>query len=592
MARHLADRLKWPLAPLNGTIAPFLPVVAILGLLASVLEGAGIGLFIPLLAVLMSESVPPGIPEPIRSLASLFAGYDPQTRVVLLGAAIFALILLKSVVQAASQCLVVWIEGRVGAEIRNGLANRLLSADYSFFLKNDPVRLTRILSTDSWFVLQATRALLALIPAAAGLLVFGVLLAMLNLRLFAIAALGAVIVLAGLYFAERSQRRLSTDFTASHHRLWERFITLLEAPRVIRLFGQQRRERESVARATEELRQRKIAGDTQPAIVHPIVDAAVALLFIIILLAGYWSGTSIPEITAFVLLLTRAQPHAKAISQARLAVASFHGPLREVDWLLSQHTAPLPEPSGSSAFRLDRPIAFDNVAYSYPDGTRALEGVTVAIEPGVATAILGPSGSGKTTLVNLLCRLIEPQGGEIHHGKDRLAAIPLETWRDRIAVTGQDSELVIGTVAENIAYGRPEAARVEIENAATAAGAHKFIMDLPQGYDTRLGPDGFSLSGGQRQRIALARAVLRHPDLLILDEATSAVDALTEAEIMTLIAEHRHFRTMLVISHRKTTITACDQGIVLDNGTVAEAGPLPNLRYFKEMAGPLDRAHG
>src|SRR5688572_23640193 len=273
MLRRSADRRKWPLASLAGSVAPFLPIIAGLGFLASLLEGAGIGIFIPLLALIMSESIPVGVPEPLRSLTALFAAYDPQTRVVLLGAAIFTLIVLKGVVQAANQCVVVWIEGRIGAQIRNGLAARLLSADYTFFLANDPVRLTRILSPDSWFVLQATRSLLLLIPAAAGLLVFSVLLAILNLRLFIIVLVGAAVVQAGLNLAERRQRRLSDDFTASHHRLWKRLITLLQAPRVIRLFGQQRREQQGVAEATEALRRRKIASDTQPAIVHPIVDA-------------------------------------------------------------------------------------------------------------------------------------------------------------------------------------------------------------------------------------------------------------------------------------------------------------------------------
>ena len=586
MLRRSPDRRKWPLASLISGVAPVLPIVAALGFLASLLEGAGIGLFIPLLAVLMSESVAAGIPEPIRSLASLFGGYDPQTRALLLGALIFGLIIVKGAVQAANQSLVARIEGRIGANLRNGLATRLLAVNYPFFISNDSVRLTRILSTDSWFVLQATRSLLALVPATAGLFVFSVLLALLNLRLFMLVAAGAAIVLAGLYLAERRQRRLSQDFTASHHRLWARFITLLEAPRAIRLFDQQQREQQRTAEAIERLRLRKIASDTQPAIVHPLVDAMVALLFIVILLTGYWSGMTIPEITAFVLLLTRAQPHAKTISLARLGIASFHGSVREVDWLLSQKTPALPKSDGAASLRLDRPIRFDNVSYAYPNGSAGLNEVTLTVEPGVVTALIGSSGSGKTTLVNLLCRLIEPRSGGIRHGDDPVEQIEISAWRGRIAVAGQDSELVIGTIAENIAYGCPEAASVEIEEAARAAGAHKFIASLPQGYGSPIGPDGLSLSGGQRQRIALARALARKPDLLVLDEATSALDALTEAEIMTLIAEHRFFKTMLVISHRKTTVAACDNGIVLVDGAVREAGPLSSLQYFKTMAGP------
>jgi subfamily B ATP-binding cassette protein MsbA len=188
--------------------------------------------------------------------------------------------------------------------------------------------------------------------------------------------------------------------------------------------------------------------------------------------------------------------------------------------------------------------------------------------------------------VNLLCRLIDPQAGEIRLGESPVAAFDGTAWRCRVAVAGQDNELVGGTIAENIAYGRPDAARAEIEAVAREAGAANFIAELPEGYETLVGHNGLGLSGGQRQRIGVARALLMNPDLLIFDEATSAVDALSDMEIVKLATEHRHFRTLLIVSHRKTTVAACKQGIVLSNGRVTEAGPLPTLQYFRTMAGP------
>jgi subfamily B ATP-binding cassette protein MsbA len=203
----------------------------------------------------------------------------------------------------------------------------------------------------------------------------------------------------------------------------------------------------------------------------------------------------------------------------------------------------------------------------------------------VATALMGESGSGKTTLVNLLCRLLEPQSGDIRLGDDDIRQFDPEAWRRRVAVAGQDSELVVGTVFDNIAYGRPDASMADVAEAAAAAGAEEFIAALPQGYDTRVGPSGFSLSGGQRQRIGLARALMARPDLLILDEATNAVDAAAEAEIMKLIGQGRFFRTALIISHRKLTLSHCEFGIVLRDGRVTDAGALHDLPYYREMAG-------
>jgi len=584
MLPRAGGRRTWPLADVRRKYLPFVPLVAALGLVASLLEGAGIGLFIPLLSLLLAEPATTHLPQPVVAVMAMFGG-SLREQTIALGAAILGLILLKNLVQALNGCLLASLGARIGADVRSRLAKSLLSVDYPFFLEHDTTRLTRIMATDSWFVVEAARSALALIPAAASLLVFGALLAWLNLKLFLLVLVGAAAIQGLIYLFERQQQRLSYEFTASNSALWQRLLTILQAPRVVRLFGQRDREQERADNAIDRLR-RSLRGSTQlTAFVHPAVDTLIAVLFLIILLAGYWSGMSVPEITAFVLLLTRTQPHARIISQARLGIASFEGSLREVDWLMAQSGGAASKGEQAPELRLDRPIVFDDVSFTYPNGYQAIAGVTCTIEPGVATALLGESGAGKTTLVNLLCRLIDPQTGEIRLGDRPLAAFGATHWRCRIAVAGQDSELLSGTVAENIAYGRPNAARAEIEAVAQAAGADGFIAALPQGYDTPVGHTGLGLSGGQRQRIGVARALLLNPDLLIFDEATSAVDALSDQEIVKLATEHRHFRTMLVVSHRKTTIAACQRGIVLHDGKVAEAGPLESLAYFRTMAG-------
>lgn len=588
MLRRAETRRRWPLSQIGRKIFPLVPLVAALGLLASLLEGASVGLLIPLLALLLTDDPALGVPAPLQSLAALFSGYDPQNRAILLGGAILALVLLKGIMQAANDCLLAWVQARIGRDVRAGIARRLLSVGYPFFLEEDSARLTRIVSTDSWFVLQVANLALPLIPAVAGLLVFGVLLALLNLKLFLIVVVGAAAVQGLLYAFERKQRRLSYEVTESNRLLWQRLLTLLQAHRVIRLFGQECREEERARTAIERVRRNVQATNFLNAVVHPSIDMLVAFLFLTVLLAGYWSGMSIPAITAFLLLFTRAQPHAKTIARARLGIASFEHSMRELDWLLSESRT-IPDKGRTLATpRLDRPISFEDVSFTYPNGASALDGVSFTIEPDTATALMGQSGSGKTTLVNLLCRLLELQSGQIRLGAHPIVKFDAASWRERIAVAGQDMELVSGTVAENIAYGRSEATMDEIEAVARAAGADRFIAALPQGYDTLVGPQGLNLSGGQRQRIGVARALLVNPDLLILDEAVSAVDAISDAEIVKLAREHRYFRTLLVISHRKTTIAACERGIVLRGGKVTETGPLRELAYFRTMAGSRD----
>jgi subfamily B ATP-binding cassette protein MsbA len=585
MVRRAGGRRESPLADIRRGILPSVPLIAALGLLASLLEGAGIGLFVPLLALMLDDSASASIPEPLRSLADWFGNAGAGQQILWIGAAIVGLIILKNVVQTLNDCLLVSIRARIGRDVRNGLAKSLLSVDYPFFLEQDKARLTRIVSNDSWVVIEAAALALAVVPAVIALFVFSAMLALLNFKLFLLVLLGSAVVQGTVYLFERRQQQLSYRFTESSLDLWSRHLTLLQAPRVIRLFGQESREERRAEQAIDKLWQSLRSASYLNAVVHPVVDTLIALLFVALLLISYWSGMSIPAITAFLLLLTRAQPHAKAINRARLGLATFEASVREVEWLISQGKPKSGRPPAPDALRLDRPIVLDDVSYDYPNGSRAIDRVTLTIEPGTTTAVLGESGSGKTTLVNLLCRLVAPQSGSMRLGVEDVGGIDPDSWRRRIAVAGQDSDLVSGTVAENIAYGRPHADPAEIEAVARAAGAHSFITALPQGYETLVESQGLNLSGGQRQRIGVARALLINPDLLIFDEATSAVDALSDMEIMKLATEHRYFRTLLLISHRKTTIAACEQGIVLSHGRLAEAGPLSSLDYFRTMAG-------
>ncbi|HEX8840102.1 MAG TPA: ABC transporter ATP-binding protein [Sphingomicrobium sp.] len=574
MLRRTAGDGPSPLAPFVRRLGRFLPLVGALGLLASLLEGAGIGLFIPLIALFASGESGAGSPPLIGAIDAYFDGYEPATRAAILAMTIFGLIVLKGIVQAASDSVAAHAEGRIGSDIRRAVARKLLDLDYPFFLRADGTRLSHIVATDCWFVQDAAHSALALIPAAAGLLVFAALLAWINAKLFLIVLVGGVAVQATLRLFERRQKQLGYEFTQRNQQLWERLLTLVQAPRVIRLFGQQQREQERTSAAIERLRKNVVASQTSKAVVQPAMDAMIALLFLVVLVAGYWNGMSVAAITVFLLLLTRAQPHARRISTARFSLASLRGSLAEVGWLLSQHSST----TGSHLAREDdqarRDIVVEDLRYEYPDGSRVIDGLSATMPAGAAIALMGESGSGKTTLVNLLCGLLEPQSGSIHLGEHR-----------RIAVAGQDSELVNGTVFENIAYGRVDASMDHVAEAARAAGAEEFIAALPQGYDTRVGPGGFSLSGGQRQRVGLARALVTRPDLLILDEATNAVDAATEAGIMKLIRHGGFFRTLIIISHRKLTLGRCDYGIVLDDGRVSEAGPLTELAYFRHMAG-------
>jgi ATP-binding cassette subfamily B protein len=218
-------------------------------------------------------------------------------------------------------------------------------------------------------------------------------------------------------------------------------------------------------------------------------------------------------------------------------------------------------------------VELREVTFSY-DGAAApaLRGVSLEVEAGSTVALVGATGSGKSTLVRLIGRLYDPSSGSVLVDGADVRELDLGELRRAIAVVDDDPFLFSASVHDNIAYGRPEATRAEVERAAERAQAAGFIAELPEGYDTRVGERGLTLSGGQRQRLAIARALLADPRILILDDATSSVDATTEQAIKEALREVMAGRTTFVIAHRLSTIALADEIVVLERGEVVADG--------------------
>ena len=211
-----------------------------------------------------------------------------------------------------------------------------------------------------------------------------------------------------------------------------------------------------------------------------------------------------------------------------------------------------------------------NGAQDHP--TPLYDDLCVAIKPGERVGLVGHSGSGKTTLVKLIPRLYDVKSGSIRIDGQDIAKVTQSSLRGQIAIVQQEPILFHRTLAENIAYGRPESSRREIENAARQASAHDFIISLPNGYETMVGERGVKLSGGERQRVAIARAFLADAPVLILDEATSSLDSESEMQIQQAMERLMDGRTTLVVAHRLSTVRALDRLLVFDKGTIAKEG--------------------
>jgi ABC-type multidrug transport system fused ATPase/permease subunit len=298
--------------------------------------------------------------------------------------------------------------------------------------------------------------------------------------------------------------------------------------------------------------------------------------------------TNIGHLTAFYLYVVMLAGPVRwlgmSLSMAQRAVASGNRMFEILDREPSMESPPgaPPLPAGRGRISLQR------VTLRYDGNEPALTGIDLEVEPGRTVALVGPTGSGKTSLVGLLARLYDPSEGRIAIDGADIRGVDLASLRSEIAFVADDSFLFSDTVANNIAYAHPDASPEAIEAAARKAQAHGFISQLPEGYETVVGERGLTLSGGQRQRIAIARALLAEPRILILDDATSSVDARTEAEIKHGLREAMEGRTTFIVAHRLSTISLADEIVVLDHGRVVDRGTheelLERCPLYEEIA--------
>jgi subfamily B ATP-binding cassette protein MsbA len=279
------------------------------------------------------------------------------------------------------------------------------------------------------------------------------------------------------------------------------------------------------------------------------------------------------EFVAFITTLFLMYGPARKLSRVNADLQQAAAAAERVFEVLATHSEVLDRADATTMAPFTREIEFRDVRFSYDGADVAtLSGVSFTVRAGQTLAIVGRSGAGKTTLVNLLPRFYDPTGGGILVDGLDTRQVTLSSLRSQIGIVTQETVLFDDTIAANIAYGRPQATRAEIEAAARAAHAHEFIVTLDNGYDTTIGERGQRLSGGQRQRLAIARALLRDSPILILDEATSALDAESEALVQDALSNLMLDRTSFVIAHRLSTVRRASAIVVLEKGQIVETG--------------------
>ncbi|MBV8667385.1 MAG: ATP-binding cassette domain-containing protein [Burkholderiaceae bacterium] len=350
--------------------------------------------------------------------------------------------------------------------------------------------------------------------------------------------------------------------------------------RVVKAFAQEKRE---AGRFREANKHNLAVNDRLNkvwSLFSPTVSFLTDLGLLVVWAFGIWlvahGRITVGVLTAFIAYISRFYGRLDSMSRIVSVTQKSASAAKRIFDILD-HVSSVPEPAQPVALgKVEGAIELREVGFRY--GNRAVNrGISLNIKPGEMIGLVGHSGSGKSTLVNLICRFYDVSEGAIRVDGVDIRSYPVADYRSNIGLVLQEPFLFFGTIAENIAYGKPDATRQEIIAAARAAHAHEFILRLPQGYDSMVGERGQGLSGGERQRISIARALLIDPRILILDEATSSVDSETEKEIQKALENLVQGRTTIAIAHRLSTLHRADRLVVLDRGQVVEEGPHDEL---------------
>ncbi|MFZ1852457.1 MAG: ABC transporter ATP-binding protein [Nitrosomonas sp.] len=345
--------------------------------------------------------------------------------------------------------------------------------------------------------------------------------------------------------------------------------------RVVKAFAQEKRESERFREANQRNLQTNDRVNKIWSLFTPTVTLLTEIGLLIVWVFGIWQISqdeiTVGVLTAFLAYISRFYLRLDSMSRiVSITQKAAAGTKRIFDIL--DHQSNVPEPKNPVHLpSIQGQIKLENVSFRY--GTRSItKNVSLTIQPGEMIGLVGHSGSGKSTLVNLICRFYDVAEGAILIDGHDVRSVPIADYRKHIGLVLQEPFLFFGTIASNIAYGKPTATHSEIVAAARAAHAHEFILRLPHGYDSIVGERGQALSGGERQRISIARALLIDPRILILDEATSSVDTTTEKEIQQALENLVRGRTTIAIAHRLSTLRKADRLIVLDRGKIVEIG--------------------
>ena len=501
--------------------------------------------------------------------------YDPDLVYWLLGGLAIAAF-IAWLLDWAKTYVLAWVSERISADMRSRTYRHLQELSLEFFGGKRTGDLMSRVGSDSDRICNFLS--LNLVDFAADVLMItmtSIILILIEWKLALVALIPFPFIVFLVHWVRQRLRRGFRQSGVAWADMTSVLADTIPGIRVVKAFAQEDREVERFERTNS----RVLATNDRVNVVWSFFGPLVTLLTELGLWTIYAFGAylviqdaiQVGVLVGFIAYIgrfyTKIDSLIRMVTAVQRAAASAH----RIFEILDKHPSVAEPVNPVHPGRIDGRIELSDVRFKY--GTReVLHGLNLSIEPGEMVGLVGQSGAGKSTLINLICRFYDVAEGAILVDGHDIRSFPIDEYRRNIGIVLQDPFLFYGTIAENIAYGRPAATRAEIIAAARAAGAHEFILRLPDGYDSLVGERGQSLSGGERQRISIARALLINPRILILDEATSSVDTETEREIQRALEHLIQGRTTIAIAHRLSTLQRADRLVVMQRGQIVEIG--------------------
>ncbi len=491
--------------------------------------------------------------------------------------------LLQAVINMVSTIVGAKVSAFVSYDLKKTIFSAFERLSFSFFTSRHTGRLITQINSDAetlyWFFCEGVPYFFINVFQIIGI---AVVMLSIHVPLTLVIMIPIPLMFLGYYFALKLFRRLHAENHTRRSRFNSVLSDVLGGMRIVKAFS---REETEIARFEEKSRAlsaSKLEIDLKNHTIFPLLNLGIRLgTYLVWGLGGYFvlkesmvpgSGISFGVLSLFVSYLTMIYTPLNFFANFISHMANGMNALRRLFQIMDADPEVKEREDALEPERVEGEVVFDHVNFSYVPGKKAISDVSFRVPAGKTLGIVGHTGAGKSTLANLLTRLYDPDSGSITIDGIDLRDIRLKILRDHVAIVSQETYLFRGTILDNIRYASPEATMEEVLAASKASGCHDFIMSFPDGYETMVGMDKKMLSGGEKQRISIARAILKDPSILILDEATAAMDTKTERKIQEALRVISKDRTTITIAHRLSTLRDADSLLVIENGAVVGVG--------------------